>query len=187
MDIYKQIEESEDLKYLNELDGYVDMDFETLDNKSDLMKEISAKMFNLSVDEYISKQQKGFYKLKQAIKKRCQFLYKKKFKDQIEIIDKIFGNRRFEENNFVITITETETGDTVDYDPNTFLLFDCSYVSIEDCSTVKNGGIWSQYDMEELTLEKVLFEHSPESFWNGADEDLERNNLLYSIIKEALK
>ena len=70
MDIHKQIKESTDIEYLKELDKYVDMDIESIGKDSDVIKQMKAKMRNITVEEMEKQNLDGFNDLKKRIKNR---------------------------------------------------------------------------------------------------------------------
>jgi hypothetical protein len=74
MDIHKQIKESTDIEYLKELDKYVDMDIESIGKDSDVIKQMKAKMRNITVEEMEKQNLDGFNDLKKRIKNRISEL-----------------------------------------------------------------------------------------------------------------
>lgn len=74
MDIHKQIKESTDIEYLKELDRYVDMDIESIGKDSDVIKQMKAKMRNITVEEMEKQNLDGFNDLKKRIKNRISEL-----------------------------------------------------------------------------------------------------------------
>ncbi len=76
-DIIKQVETSNDLDYLRELDRYVDMDIASVGNESDVIKQMKAKMFNMTVEERERKMLEFFQLLKNKIAERISILSKK--------------------------------------------------------------------------------------------------------------
>jgi hypothetical protein len=70
MDIRKQIKESTDIEYLKELDKYVDIDIENIGKDSDVIKQMKAKMRNITVEEMEKQNLDGFNDLKKRIKNR---------------------------------------------------------------------------------------------------------------------
>lgn len=74
MDIHKQIKETTDIEYLKELDRYVDMDIENIGKDSDVIKQMKAKMRNITVEEMEKQNLDGFNDLKKRIKNRISEL-----------------------------------------------------------------------------------------------------------------
>jgi hypothetical protein len=74
MDIHKQIKESTDIEYLKELDKYVDMDIKNIGTDSDVIKQMKAKMRNITVEEMEKQNLDGFNDLKKRIKNRISEL-----------------------------------------------------------------------------------------------------------------
>ena len=74
MDIHKQIKESTDIEYLKELDKYVDMGIESIGKDSDVIKQMKAKMRNITVEEMEKQNLDGFNDLKKRIKNRISEL-----------------------------------------------------------------------------------------------------------------
>jgi hypothetical protein len=73
-DIYSDIKNSTDIKYLKELEKYVDMDIENIGKDSEVIKKMKAKMRNMSVEQMDKQQMDGFLDLKNKIQKRISEL-----------------------------------------------------------------------------------------------------------------
>lgn len=74
IDIHKTITETNDVEYLKELDRYIDIDIQNLKNESNAISELKAKMRNISVEKYKTKQEEGLNEIKQIINKRIKEL-----------------------------------------------------------------------------------------------------------------
>ncbi len=73
-DFVKQIKESTDIKYLNDMIGYIDIDIETAKKQSPFMIKQRAKMFNISESDVIQKQVKSLNDLKDLVINRIKEL-----------------------------------------------------------------------------------------------------------------
>ncbi len=74
LDIYKQIEYTTDIEFLKELDRYVDMDIDNIGKDSIVIKNMKAKMRNVSIEEMEKQQLVGFIDIKLKIKNRISEL-----------------------------------------------------------------------------------------------------------------
>lgn len=82
IDVFKQIKESTDIDYLNQLSGFVDMDIANANkldaDPDDPMTKIKEEMYGLPISKVKEIQLKGFGKMKIAIQKRIKKLSKNK-------------------------------------------------------------------------------------------------------------
>jgi len=78
MDIYFEIENSNDVEYLTELEKFVDIDIANVGKDSDVIKGMKAKMVNMSVEQMEEERMDEFLKLKKTIQDRISELKKGK-------------------------------------------------------------------------------------------------------------
>ena len=78
MDIYFEIENSNDIEYLTELEKFVDIDIANVGKDSDVIKGMKAKMVNMSVEQMEEERMDEFLKLKKTIQDRISELKKGK-------------------------------------------------------------------------------------------------------------
>jgi hypothetical protein len=76
MDIYFEIENSTSIEFLTELEKFVDIDIDNIGKDSDIIKEMKAKMRNMSIEQMEKTQLNGFTKLKKTIQDRITELKK---------------------------------------------------------------------------------------------------------------